>query len=202
MRHSILCFIVLALLVPASGFAQSSVVVPGVWELAASAGPSVPTGSFADGFETGYNLGGQLGIYAAPNLGLGVGILYNRLSAKESLVLEATDSLATSADVEIWEFTAFGKYLFLPESRTRPYIKAQAGAYYTDAKVDLAEPGYFSKFDATNFGLGGGLGVQHRIPRSVGLFAEAMYVVVFTSDESTPYVSVRGGVNFYFRFRP
>ena len=73
--------------------------------------------------------------------------------------------------------------------------------YYSDLKADLIEPTFSVKQDDTSFGVGGGVGVQHRIPQSVGFFAEVLYVAAFTSDETTYYVSARGGLNLYFRFR-
>ena len=146
--------------------------------------------------ETGSNVGGQLGLYAMPQLALGIGILYNRFALQDTL-----EGVVEGGNFDIWEFSIFGKYLFLTRGQTHPYVKLMAGGFYSDANVDLTAPGYSVKGDETNFGLGGGVGVQYRIPKKLGLFAEALYMADFTEDTKTYYFGIRCGVNLYFRFR-
>jgi len=169
-------------------------VIPGTFEFAPQGGVSIPTGDFGDIVGTGYNAGGQLGFYADPRIAVGFGVLYNHFDVSAAV----PDSVVTGS-AEIWEVTVFGKFLLLRTSKLKPYARVSAGGFYNEGIVNLGGPGNSRvQGSSTRFGAGGGLGVQYRFPRSVGIFAEGMGMVDFTEGDDTVYWVVRGGLNIYF----
>jgi len=179
--------------VPRESTAQEA-IIPGTFEFAPQGGVSIPTGNLGDIAETGYNIGGQLGFYAKPRIAVGFGVLYNDFGVKAGVA-----DTATGGSVEIWEFTVFGKFLVLPPSPVEPYVRLAAGGFYNQGVLDLGGTGNPRvQGSSTKFGLGGGLGAQHRIPGKLGFFAEGMGMVDFTENESTVYWVVRAGLNVYF----
>jgi len=179
--------------VPQESAAQEA-IIPGTFEFAPQGGVSIPTGNLGEIADTGFNVGGQLGFYANPRIAVGFGVLYNSFDLEAGIA-----DTATGGSVEIWEFTVFGKFLLLQETSLKPYVRLAAGGFYNEGVLDLGGTGNPRvQGSSTRFGMGGGLGAQYRIPRSVGFFAEGMGMVDFTENESTVYWVVRAGLNVYF----
>jgi hypothetical protein len=186
--------LVLALvLVP--GVVSAQVMLPAVLEVSATGGASLPTGSLNETFDTGYNLGGQAAFYFMPQLAVGANAMYHSFSDKAVI-----DSTIIDVDLTIWEITAFAKYQLIPSPLIAPYAKVSAGVFYNEIRGSLGDISV--PLDATEFGIGAGLGAQVKLRGSTGLFVEGMYLIDFTDEETTKFISLRGGLNFYIKPRP
>jgi hypothetical protein len=167
------------LALPLAAFAQVP-LMPGALEISAGGGMSVPFGDFNTFAEPGFGLSGSGAMYVMPSLAIGGTVAYNSYAIDDPLV---------DSDFIIWEISAHGKYLFLP-GPVSPYAKASLGMFHS--KVSQAPS------SLNDFGIGGGLGAQVRIPTSnIGFFAEGMANSVFTDGGSTNYYAIRGGINLY-----
>ncbi len=74
-------------------------------------------------------------------------------------------------------------YTISPQNKTCPYFTAGGGMYMSD---DVSEPG-------ANLGFG----VEHYFQNNLALDVGARYHMIFTEDNSTNYVNVYAGINFY-----
>lgn len=165
-------------LLPLTASAQVP-LVPGSFEISAGGGMSVPFGDFNLVADTGYGAGATGSFYAMPNLAIGGTIAYNSYSLTG----------AEDVSLSMWEFSANGKYLFMP-GPVSPYAKATVGIFRSS--VDGFE-------SVSDLGAGAGIGAQLRLPTSsIGFFAEGMANSVFTDGTSNAnFYSIRGGINFY-----
>lgn len=173
-------------LLPLTASAQVP-LVPGSFEISAGGGMSVPTGDFNLIAEPGYQIGASGAFYVMPTLAIGGTIAYNSYGLDESLSGFGLEDISLS----MWEFSANGKYMFLPGPVT-PYAKATMGLFRTSVSA------FGVSESVTDMGVGGGIGAQLRLPTSnIGFFAEGLANSVFTDGGSTNFYSIRGGINFY-----
>ena len=173
-------------LLPLTASAQVP-LVPGSFEISAGGGMTVPTGDFNLIAEPGYGIGASGAFYAMPTLAVGATIAYNSYGLDESFSAFGLDDMSLS----MWEFSANGKYMFLPGPVT-PYAKATMGLFRTTFSASGVSE------SVTDMGVGGGLGAQLRLPTSnIGFFAEGLLNSVFTDGGSTNFYQIRGGINFY-----
>jgi outer membrane protein with beta-barrel domain len=186
MRAFVIALALVALF-PMAALAQGLPFVPGTIEFAPTGGASVPFGDFNSVAEPGFGLGGTASFYLMPNLALGGSIMWNSYSA---------DVNPSQTSISNWEFTGHAKYLFIP-GPISPYAKAAAGIFMNHVSIDDPTLGKISE-SKSDLGVGGGLGIQARIPKSVlGLFGEAMAYDAFSSPSNTTYYTVRVGLNIY-----
>ncbi len=162
-------------------------LVPGSFEISAGGGMSVPFGDFNLIAEPGYGIGVSGSFYVMPTLAIGGTMAYNSYGIDEALDPFGTSDISLS----MWEFSANGKYLFLPGPVT-PYAKASMGLFRTSVSA------FGVSESVTDLGVGGGIGAQLRLPTSnIGFFAEGMVNSVFADGSSANFYSIRGGINFY-----
>lgn len=181
--RSLILSLALAAVLPAAAAAQGIPVVAGTMEFAPVGGASIPFGDFGEFAEPGYGVGGTFSYYVMPNLAVGATGAYNSYGQDS----DPDDTISMS----IWEFTAHGKYLFIP-GPVSPYGKASLGLYRSSVSVEG-----FDSVSSSDMGLAGGLGLQMRLPDSnLGIFGEGMINTVFTEDTSTNYYTLRVGLNF------
>jgi hypothetical protein len=185
--RALLITVALAVAVPAAALAQDVPFVKGTLEFAPTGGASIPFGDFNSVAEPGFGVGGTGSFYLMPNLAVGGSIMWNSYGA---------DSDPDNTSISIWEFTGHAKYLFMPGPVT-PYAKGAVGIFMS--KVSIDDPTFGNVSDSSSdLGMGGGVGIQARIPKSMfGVFGETMGNVAFTSGSSTTYYSVRLGLNIY-----
>jgi opacity protein-like surface antigen len=185
--RALLIAVALAVAVPAGALAQDVPFVKGTLEFAPTGGASIPFGDFNSVAEPGYNLGAMGSFYLMPNLAVGGSIMWNSYNA---------DTDPDNTSISIWEFTGHAKYLFMP-GPVSPYAKGSVGIFMTKMSIDDPTLGNISD-SASDLGMGGGVGLQARIPKSMfGVFGETMGNVAFTQGSSTTYYTVRLGLNIY-----
>jgi hypothetical protein len=77
-----------------------------------------------------------------------------------------------------------GIFTLSPERNTCPYLTFGGGIYFND---DVSEPG-------ANFGGG----IEHFFQDNLALDVGTRYHMIFTEGESTNYLNIYGGLNYYF----
>jgi hypothetical protein len=98
-------------------------------------------------------------------------------------------------DLNISQYTAFGKINLLPASSTL-YAKFGVGFYTSSATASVD---YVSiTADSTDFGFTGGMGYQFFGMARTGGFAEVMYHSIMSEGATTIYVDFRAGVKILF----
>jgi opacity protein-like surface antigen len=137
-----------------------------------SGGVAFPTGDFADGVSTGYNVSAHIGFKPALSpIGLRIEGMYNQFDFKGST--DATFKiLAGTANAVIMSSAAPGSM--------RPYFIAGLGAYNAK-RSDLSG-------SDTKFGLNGGAGLDLALS-GINAFVEARYHYVLSKDDATGTVN-------------
>lgn len=167
--------------------AQSATSATKPFSLGISGGASIPTGDLSDGVNTGYNLGGHIGL-GVPSLPISFrgDVDYNNFDAKGS----------TDGKAHIWSFTANAVYAIPTMTGVSPYVIGGIGGFKPSVTENTPGGTSVSVSGDTKFGfdLGGGL----TIPLSgFNAFVEARYNH-FSNDGggSTSYIPITFGVMF------
>jgi hypothetical protein len=74
-------------------------------------------------------------------------------------------------------------YTWSPEKKTAPYINGGPGLYMDGD---------------TNLGINLGGGIEHFFQNNLALDAGAMFHIISTSGQSTTYLQIKAGLNYYF----
>jgi hypothetical protein len=85
-----------------------------------------------------------------------------------------------------YHFTAIltdAVYTLSPEKVTTPYINGGLGLYMDGD---------------TNLGINMGGGIEHFFQDNLALDVAAMFHIIFTSGNSTTFIQLKGGLNYYF----
>jgi opacity protein-like surface antigen len=85
-----------------------------------------------------------------------------------------------------YDFTAIladAVYTLSPEKVTTPYLNGGLGIYMDGD---------------TNLGMNFGGGIEHFFQDNLALDVAAMFHIIFTSGQSTTYIQIKGGLNYYF----
>jgi len=169
----------------------------GKWELGIGFGAAIPTGDFKELADGGFVFGIDAGYFVSRRFALGIEVNPHSFQASADVVRAArlitTDSRADARWTET-QITAFGKYL-LGSGRISPFVQFQMGSYRLEAKIE-ASGGSFSSSES-NFGFGGGGGLQFRGDGLLGGFVEAMFHDVPTDGSSLTFFDLRGGISFW-----
>lgn len=87
---------------------------------------------------------------------------------------------------ESYDWTAIladAVYTLSPEKKTTPYVNGGLGLYMDGD---------------TNLGINLGGGIEHFFQNNLSLDAGAMFHMIFTSGQSTTYLQIKAGLNYYF----
>lgn len=182
-------------LVAVAAIAASSAVVVGAqgvtsatkpFSLGISGGASIPTGDLSDFVNTGYNVGGHVGL-GTPALPISFrgDVNYDNFGAKGS----------GNSNVHVWSYTANAVYEVPTMTGIRPYIIGGIGGFTPGSSTTSGGTTY-SASGSTKFGfdVGGGL----TIPLSgFNTFIEARYNR-FNNDGggNTSFIPISFGVMF------
>ncbi|HXF23631.1 MAG TPA: outer membrane beta-barrel protein [Gemmatimonadaceae bacterium] len=166
--------------------AQSVTSATKPFSLGLSGGASIPTGDLSNSVNTGYNIGGHVGL-GSPAIPIGFrgDVNYDNFGAKGS----------GNANAHVWSYTANAVYDVPTMTGIRPYIIGGIGGFKPGVSTSSGGSTY-SASSGTKFGfdLGGGL----TIPLSgFNAFVEARYNH-FNNDGggSTSFVPITFGVMF------
>ena len=166
--------------------AQSVTSATKPFSLGLSGGASIPTGDLSNSVNTGYNIGGHVGL-GSPAIPIGFrgDVNYDNFGAKGS----------GNANAHVWSYTANAVYDIPTMTGIRPYVIGGIGGFKPGVSTSSGGNTY-SASGGTKFGfdLGGGL----TIPLSgFNAFVEARYNH-FNNDGggSTSFVPITFGVMF------
>jgi|SRR5678816_788092 len=189
---SLLFVAAVLLLVPAAAFAN------GGWMMDARAGVGLPMGDYGDVFKSGLLINVEATRMMSTNFGLGLEGSYLKNSPTDDYqaAIELAGGPGTDADAKFMHYGVHGKY-FLGQSSSKmmPYMVAGLGLY--NAKFEVTPPGGPDISESeTKFGLRGGLGMNMMMGPRWGLGFQADYNDVMTSDTSSQYIGISGGLHF------
>jgi hypothetical protein len=159
-----------------------------------AAGAGIPTGDFGDVADAGFS-GGVFGEYmVTPNLGLGVDAMFHGPGGSESYI----NTLPFSIDdvtFEIMQFTAHGRWVFMPEQSVTPYAVVGGGVY--NFKTNYHGSGVSDNI-STKGGIFGGVGADYKLTSMIRIGAEGVWHDVFTPVNSSQMFTLLGRVSLAF----
>lgn len=180
--------LLLALAVPAAAAGNGEIIVGG------AAGAGIPTGDFGDLADTGFSGGAFVDYMVTPNLGLGVDAMFHGPGGKESFINTLPNSI-DDVTFEIMQFTAHGRWVFMPEQSVMPYAVAGGGVY--NFKTNYHGTG-LSDNTSTKGGIFGGVGADYKLTSMIRIGAEGVWHDVFTQGNSSQLFSVLGRLSLAF----
>lgn len=147
--------------------------------LGISLGASIPSGDFADIYQTGYNGTVSLGFHSVGTpLGIRIDGMYNSFPDRSDLVVPRPDYRIIGGNANL--------VYALPGVGIRPYLIGGAGIYGQKPDISGVET-------TTDFGLNGGLGASFQLS-GFRTFVEARYHHIF-SDATTQFIPVTFGIS-------
>jgi len=191
-RKSLFLLAAFLLLVPAAAFAN------GGWMIDARAGVGLPMGDFGNEFKSGLLIGVDASHMMSPQFALGFDGNYikNNPSDDNQAALDAVFGPGTDAAAKFLHYGVHAKYMMSTKgTKMTPYMVGGAGLY--NVKVEVTPPGGPDISDSeTKLGIRGGLGLNWMMGQNWGLGFQADYNDVFTSDQSSQYIGLSGGLHF------
>lgn len=160
-----------------------------------SAGLLFPTGNFSDLYKTGFSLGLSVGYLFNPNIGarLNVGYGSNSYTSNYSYITGGTlHQIPVKGDLLYGAFN---------NSQFYPYGIFSLGEYffnYSDYIVDGVNESIPSE---SGFGVSIGGGVGYKLSPLFSVFAETQFNKVFTTGNSTNFVTLNAGISYKFATR-
>jgi hypothetical protein len=175
----------------------------GPYEFTVSGGWAWPTESaFDEAWASGFTLAASFRRPVNPHVAGGFEVAYSWMGLDDAFIAALAPSVeVTGGDMGIFSFTSETDVLIGgPEARARPFFNFGVGIYNFSVEDISIRGGAFgtfdpSQFDATAFGVHGGVGLRIDWQR-VGLRIDATYRHAFLSGEDAGYVPVRAGVIF------
>jgi hypothetical protein len=178
----------ISVLAAVPAFAQ----VPGTFEITASGGVNMPTGSLGDQSKMGFAAGASVGYRAIDQLVVGAEFMYYGLGAND----DALALLGTGADMStnIMQMTAMGKYMFPVAEMHHVYAKGVAGMYRAEVSFDNVP--FLGSGSVADTNLGGGVGAGFRIngAKKTSFFGEGMYHFIQGDGGNGQFFTATAGI--------
>ena len=146
---------------------------------------TLPMGDFGNAFKMGWRAGANVGYFVTDQIQVGATGAYSQ---------NKVDDTTGVGDVNfnIWQFGAFGKYLFKMQNPTiAPYLKAGVSMY--NGKLSAT-----GSTGNTDLGVNGGLGVSFVVSPTASVFVEGAYHNIFSDLSSTNYLAANAGLSLMF----
>lgn len=154
-------------------------------------GLSAPMGSFADGYNVGYNVSGNVGLKVHRIAGVRFDIQYNSFGSSSDLVDGRFSLISLTADALLIDF---GK--LKGKSSFAPYATGGIGMYFTSSPdLNFGSLGTIKGESQSYFGIGLGGGAALKVSSGLALFAELKYSFTL-GGETFNYVPIKVGVMF------
>ncbi|MCI0596447.1 MAG: porin family protein [candidate division Zixibacteria bacterium] len=148
---------------------------------------TLPMGDFGDAFKMGWRAGANVGYFVTDQIQIGGTGAYSQNKVDDTTGVG-------DAKFNIWQFGAFGKYMFKMQNPTiAPYVRAGLSMY--SGKVSVSGS---SSASSTDFGINGGLGVSFAVSPTASVFVEGAYHNIFTDVTSTNYLAANAGLSLMF----
>ncbi|MCH7877835.1 MAG: porin family protein [candidate division Zixibacteria bacterium] len=168
-------------------------VQKGQFEFSPTVGISQPVGDLDDGGNTGFVVGGRFGYNFTEKVSVGVAINYNSFGIDDDLT-----ALLPGIDIDLTslEYVVDVRALLGNQPNSSPYVKGMLGAAKLELKFSAGAASL--AFSESKLAFGGGVGYLFKGEGNIGGFVEADIINISTSGSSSSYISLRGGVSFFF----
>ena len=103
-------------------------------------------------------------------------------------------TLVVGVDDSAYGFNLYGVYKFTGSGSLNLFAKG--GVHYTTIKMSASAGGISVSAESSDFGIGGGLGVEYSLSENVALVLGATAKLIFTEGETGDWYKFYGGVNF------
>lgn len=148
---------------------------------------TMPMGDFGDAFKMGWRAGANVGYFVTDQICVGATGAYSQNK------IDDTTGVG-DAKFNIWQFGAFGKYMFKMQNPTiAPYVRAGLGFYNGKTSVSGG-----SSASATDLGMNLGLGTSFAVSPTASVFVEGAYHNVFSDPSSINYLAANAGLSLMF----
>jgi len=97
-------------------------------------------------------------------------------------------------DDSAYGFNLYGVYKFTGSGSLNLFAKA--GVHYTTVKMSASGGGFSVSAESSDFGIGGGLGVEYSMSEQVALVLGATAKLIFSEGDTGNWFKFYGGVNF------
>jgi hypothetical protein len=97
-------------------------------------------------------------------------------------------------DDSAYGFNLYGVYKFSSSSKLNLFAKA--GVHYTTVKLSADLGGMTGSIEESDFGIGGGLGVELSLGEKVALVFGSTVKLLFSDEENLTWYKFYGGINF------
>ena len=97
-------------------------------------------------------------------------------------------------DDSAYGFNLYGVYKTSGESNLRFFAKA--GVHYTTVKASASYEGISISAESSDFGIGGGVGLEYKMGESVALVLGTTGKLIFSEGDTGTWFKFYGGVNF------
>jgi len=168
-------------------------VQKGQFEFSPTIGGSLPVGDFDDGGNVGFVVGGRFGYNFTEKVSVGVAVNYNSFGIDDDFT-----ALFPGIDFDLTALEYFFdvRALLGNQPNSSPYVKGMLGSAELELKGSAG--GVSAAVSETEFAFGGGVGYLFKGEGNIGGFVEADIINISTSGSSSSYISLRGGVSFFF----
>jgi len=97
-------------------------------------------------------------------------------------------------DDSAYGFNLYGVYKFTGSESLNLFAKA--GVHYTTVKMSASTGGVTFSAESSDFGIGGGLGIEYSMSENVALVLGATAKLIFSEGDTGNWFKFYGGVNF------
>lgn len=185
----------LALLLPVAAQADKGDIVLGY-----RGGAAVPTGAFGNWWKAGLDLGISGAYAVSPKILVGVDASYAKNKASTDYEDMFDDFGITDASFTTIQAGAHGAFMLMSgDGQVQPYVLLGAGIYNVKDKWEYSG----GEDDVSTTAIGGkiGGGANFRVNPKIGIDLQVAFNATSTKEEdighdTTPYVSVRGGLTY------
>ncbi|RPI13806.1 MAG: hypothetical protein EHM58_17780 [Ignavibacteriae bacterium] len=151
------------------------------WTIAPTAGITMPMQNLDDRYNSGYNIGVDVGYRMSQSMGVFGNVNYNNLSGE-----------GINSSANYLEITAGPRFFLGGSANTSAFwIDGGVGAY------NLSDGGIGS--GPTNAGLTAGIGYSVPLSETISLMGKGKYNMVFTANEPTTFSTLSAGVRFILK---
>ena len=196
-------FFILSLFLLNFSFAQDAKKI----QIYLSGGVSIPASpsEFKDFWSLGFNGGGGVGYIFSPIFSANVYFDYNSMTLNEDKFLEELGATSMGLSIDggavniITVMVNVKTTLIAKPQSVSPYLKAGLGLLSlsaTDVTFSYMGESFTQEVDVSEeaFGVLFGGGIDFPVSLNVLIFVEGNYGIGFTEDESTGYITIKGGV--------
>lgn len=148
---------------------------------------TMPMGDFGDAFKMGWRAGANVGYFVTDEIQVGATGAYSQNKVDDTTGVG-------DAKFNIWQFGAFGKYMFKMQNPTiAPYVRAGLGFYNGKTSVSGG-----TSTGETDLGMNLGLGASFAVSPTASVFVEGAYHNIFSDPSSINYIAANAGLSLMF----